>query len=140
MEARVSLSLLLLASANVIAVSSMQAERLSELEPLSLVWLNNTGEEQARCMDGSPYGFYYRPATDPANATKWVVELQGGGWCYNEGACYGRTLPSYAGGVFGSSNNWTSTMTGYFLEYQSWNRVFLRYCSGASFTGYRREP
>ena len=62
-----------------------------------------------------------------------------GRWCYNEGDCYGRTLPSYANSVFGSSKNWTSNFGTYYLDDQDWNRVFLRYCSGASFTGYRRE-
>jgi len=100
-------------------------------------WLPETAE--ARCMDGSKYGYYFRPATSTSGAKNWVLELQGGGWCYNEGACYGRTLPSYAGGVFGSSNNWTDTFGTYFVENEDWNRVFLRYCSGASFTGYRRE-
>lgn len=107
--------------------------------PLQLHWLNDTDAESA-CMDGSPYGYYFRPSATRSTAYKWVLELQGGGWCYNEGACYGRTLPSYGNGVFGSSVNWTTTMTGYFQENQDWNRVFLRYCSGASFTSYRSKP
>ena len=106
--------------------------------PLQIQWLG--AESEALCMDGSKYGYYFRPASSAAGAKKWVIELQGGGWCYNEGACYGRTLPSYGGGNFGSSKNWTDTFgNGYFLENQDWNRVFLRYCSGASFTGYRKE-
>ena len=105
--------------------------------PMQLHWLNTTGAEQSRCMDGSPFGYYFRAATNASNSDKWVLELQGGGWCYDEGACYGRTLPSYGGGVFGGSANWTATMGGYFAEHPDWNRVFLRYCSGASFTGFR---
>lgn len=104
--------------------------------PLQLQWLDPMHTE-ARCMDGSKFGYYFRPASNVSNSNKWIFEMQGGGWCYNEGDCYGRTLPAYAGGVLGSSKNWTTTMGGYFLENQDWNRVFLRYCSGASFTGYR---
>lgn len=97
-------------------------------------------------MDGSRYGFYLRRGEQ---ATKWVFEMQGGGWCYNEGACYGRTLPGYGGGVFGSSKAWPPTFSGSAVEsanatlnpdFHGWNHVFLRYCSGASFTGYRPEP
>ena len=105
--------------------------------PLQMHWLGE--ETEARCMDGSRYGYYFRPASSASAAKKWVIELQGGGWCYNEGACYGRTLPSYGNGVFGSSKNWTSSFGTYYLDNQDWNRVFLRYCSGASFTGYRKE-
>jgi hypothetical protein len=105
--------------------------------PLQMHWLGE--ETEARCMDGSRYGYYFRPASNASATKKWVIELQGGGWCYNEGACYGRTLPSYGNGVFGSSKNWTSTFGTYYLDDQDWNRVFLRYCSGASFTGYRLE-
>jgi hypothetical protein len=84
------------------------------------------------------------------NGTKnWVFEMQGGGWCYNEGSCYGRTLSSYAGGVFGSSKAWPTAQSGWSLnsdsaaenpDFVDWNHVFLRYCSGASFTGYRAKP
>lgn len=106
--------------------------------PLNIYWLD-PAKSDARCMDGSRFGYYFRPATDEIHARKWVIELQGGGWCFDEGDCYGRTLSSYSNGVLGSSENWTSTMGGYFLESQDWNRVFLRYCSGESFTGYRAE-
>lgn len=107
---------------------------------LNIYWLDPNVTE-ARCMDGSRYGYYFKAAVDPASAYKWVLELEGGGWCYNEGACYGRTLSSYSGGRFGSSKNWSEVHPTYFNDVGSaaWNRVFLRYCSGASFTGYRKE-
>jgi hypothetical protein len=108
----------------------------SNVEPMQLHMLDPS-TSRARCLDGSAYGYYFRRATDPSAANKYVIEMQGGGWCYDPGDCYGRTLPGYAGGAFGSSKNWTSTMGGYFADNQGWNRVFLRYCSGASFTGSR---
>ena len=83
--------------------------------------------------------FKYRTESDRIVASTVLLiatvcrHRQGGGWCYNEGACYGRTLPSYAGGVLGSSKNWTSTFGTYYLDDQDWNRVFLRYCSGESY-------
>ena len=90
---------------------------------LQMHWLGE--ETEARCMDGSRFCYYFRPASSASAAKKWVIELQGGGWCYNEGAYFGRTLPSYAIGVFGSSKNWTSTFGTYYLEDQDWNRVFF---------------
>jgi len=100
-------------------------------------WLG--ADTQARCMDGSRNGYYFRPASSAAGAKNWVVEMQGGGWCYNEGACYGRTRPAYSGGHLGSSNNWSLSHGTYCLDNQDWNRVFLSYCSGVSFVGYRCE-
>jgi hypothetical protein len=45
-------------------------------------------------MDGSRFGYYFRPASLAASQKKWVIELQGGGWCYNEGDCYGELADS----------------------------------------------
>lgn len=36
----------------------------------------------AVCLDGSPPGYWIRKATTPQSANKWIVHLQGGGWCY----------------------------------------------------------
>ena len=33
----------------------------------------------ARCLDGSPFAYYMRPATNPADASKFVLYLHGGG-------------------------------------------------------------
>ena len=34
---------------------------------------------QAKCLDGSPGGYYYRKASNPAAATKWKFHFMGGG-------------------------------------------------------------
>jgi hypothetical protein len=33
---------------------------------------------QAKCLDGSPGGYYYRKASTPAGATKWKFHFMGG--------------------------------------------------------------
>ena len=45
---------------------------------LQMHWLG--ADTQARCMDGSRYGYYFRPASSAAGAKNWVIEMQGGGW------------------------------------------------------------
>ena len=35
----------------------------------------------ARCLDGSPGGYYYRPASSAAAVNKWKFHFMGGGWC-----------------------------------------------------------
>jgi len=34
----------------------------------------------ARCLDGTGYGYYYRPGVDE-DADKWLIMLEGGGLC-----------------------------------------------------------
>ncbi len=48
--------------------------------PLQIHWLGE--ETEARCMDGSRFGYYFRPASSASSAKKWVIELQGGGCVY----------------------------------------------------------
>ena len=54
------------------------------------------------CLDGSRFGYYALPG----KVNKWVVMLQGGGWCYTPQDCFARTQPAYAGGGLGSSKYW----------------------------------
>lgn len=43
----------------------------------------------ARCLDGSPPGFYIRPGFG-SGSKKWVIHLQGGGWCASPSDCLQR--------------------------------------------------
>eukprot|EP01013_Petalomonas_cantuscygni_P022856 TRINITY_DN44179_c0_g1_i1.p1 TRINITY_DN44179_c0_g1~~TRINITY_DN44179_c0_g1_i1.p1 ORF type:complete len:467 (+),score=62.49 TRINITY_DN44179_c0_g1_i1:145-1401(+) len=103
---------------------------------------NGTG---AVCIDGSPGVYYFAPAANPEHANKWVMFFEGGGWCYNEVDCYHR---SFTG--LGSSSTYPSQHDGgdapdshlckvnpTFCEY---NRVWLPYCDGNSFSGDREDP
>ena len=45
----------------------------------------------AQCLDGSPPAIYYAPARGAANQDKWVLYFKGGGWCFNERDCAGRS-------------------------------------------------
>lgn len=100
------------------------------------------------CLDGSPAVFYlWQP---PTPSTKYIVFLEGGGWCYGMtddatlADCVSRantTLgssttypptyqPSYEGGNGLLSNDSTINPTTY-----DFNMVYARYCDGASFAG-----
>ncbi|CAE7935079.1 PAE7, partial [Symbiodinium sp. KB8] len=41
----------------------------------------------AVCMDGSQSGYYFQPALNASDATKWIVHLQGGGECTTKHLC-----------------------------------------------------
>ena len=51
----------------------------------------------ARCLDGSPGAFYLRRG----NPRKWLIYLEGGGWCYDEDDCFERSSTK-----LGSSKDW----------------------------------
>lgn len=96
-------------------------------------------ETEAACLDGSPYGFYFNPST--SGDTRWNINIQGGGWCYNETLCFERSKTR-----LGTSTVWPKT-AGVGCNYydangtgiEGCNSAFLPYGDGASFSGYRKE-
>merc|ERR1719478_1513322 len=69
-------------------VDSLGSPALGGTAPLTLL-PQDKGDESPACLDGSPYGFYFVPSA--TNSTKWTIYIQGGGWCYEENSCYGRS-------------------------------------------------
>jgi hypothetical protein len=59
-----------------------------------------TAYPMARCLDGSPAGYYTGPAA--AEPDRFLLHLQGGGWCTSYDDCAAR-----AGTHYGSSAAWT---------------------------------
>ena len=49
-----------------------------------------SGYPLARCNDGTPANYYYTP--DLLNADKLVINLQGGGACYDKQGCQNRSV------------------------------------------------
>ena len=45
----------------------------------------------ARCIDGSPPAYYFRPGKDEG-LSKWIIFFEGGGWCHSYESCLNRTL------------------------------------------------
>lgn len=93
----------------------------------------------AQCLDGTPGAFYFQPGNGNGS-NKWYIHHQGGGWCESLDDCLGRSKTG-----LGSSNGYPDTASlggGYFsndpaqnpLMY-NWNKVFMRYCDGGSFSG-----
>lgn len=98
----------------------------------------------ARCLDGSPGGYYMRTATNSTTANKWVFSLQGGGECVTEDDCAGRATSD-----LGSSTNWSSDGTDLLEQFQDsdpanpfndWNHVFVMYCTGDLHLGTVETP
>ena len=119
---------------------------------------NATAEHfNARCLDGSNGGFYFRKATSPTAENKWKFHMQGGGWCTSENNCAARALTP-----LGSSKAWTPTLSTFWggraafsglmsasvtqtgdevdNPFGDWNFVWLAYCDGSIQTSDRVDP
>lgn len=100
----------------------------------------------ARCLDGSPPGFYIRRSLSPAAATRWKIHLAGGGWCTNGPDCLGRSRS-----LIGGSGKWPPWLSELFFPgfgeaaafsglmdanttnpFGSWNFAWFCYCDGSS--------
>ena len=52
-------------------------------------------------MDGSPGSFYFHEATgDVENDTKWLIFIEGGGWCYDDLDCVQRSKTMLGSSTF----------------------------------------
>lgn len=95
----------------------------------------------ARCLDGSPSGYYYR-AGRGNGSDSWVFYLEGGGLCVEPVDCLARAKTD-----LGSSKHWEATRTdsrnvlstAAFNPFADWNHVFIPYCSGDMHVGRARH-
>jgi hypothetical protein len=137
----------LAAAAAAAAATSLASSSSAPPAPLSLVLFNASfsAATGARCLDGSPSGFYISDAgtTDPS---RFVIFLEGGGACYgatgsDDTNCFVREKSA-----LGSSTYWAATFndTNNLLSgdasinpFAAWTRVFVPYCSGDVHSGTR---
>ncbi|KAI3453920.1 hypothetical protein Pfo_010583 [Paulownia fortunei] len=90
------------------------------------------------CLDGSPPAYHLDKGSG-AGINNWLVHIEGGGWCNNVTTCLSRKNTR-----LGSSKQMAKQIafSGIFSnkpqfnpDFYNWNRVKIRYCDGASFTG-----
>ena len=106
--------------------------------------LTNATDKGAVCLDGSQPGIYLRNGTG-SDRSKWIVFLQGGGWCHDAETCYGRSSTAlgsstcyrrYLTSVQGLLSNQAKNNP----DFYKWTVAFIPYCDGSSFTGNRDKP
>ena len=94
----------------------------------------------AVCLDGSAPGYYIGKGSG-SGANKWILHQGGGGWCNTSHTCLARSKTP-----LGTSTLWNGTVDigGIFSdngtvngEFHNWNVIYLMYCDGGSFSGYR---
>ncbi|EYU29129.1 hypothetical protein MIMGU_mgv1a023759mg [Erythranthe guttata] len=110
----------------------------TESSYVDITYVESAVAKGAVCLDGSPPAYHLdKGSGDGTN--NWLIHLEGGGWCNNVTTCISR-----ANGHLGSSKH-MSNRTMFFgianndpqfnPDFYNWNRVVVRYCDGASFTG-----
>ena len=141
---------LMLLSLALLAISS--AQMIPKTVPLDIAAAYN-----AKCLNGDHPTYLIRRNK---SSTKWILFLEGGGWCYGVDAkstiasCAARggfTPPSASdlnrhesstaftngvvdyGGILGANSSTNP-------DFYTWNAVFIHYCDGASFGSNRVAP
>eukprot|EP01113_Clastostelium_recurvatum_P038491 TRINITY_DN5771_c0_g3_i1.p1 TRINITY_DN5771_c0_g3~~TRINITY_DN5771_c0_g3_i1.p1 ORF type:complete len:429 (-),score=76.26 TRINITY_DN5771_c0_g3_i1:38-1324(-) len=106
---------------------------------------------EAKCIDGSPAGFYFSLGSGE-NATKWFWYLQGGGYCLAEPTHPDVEYCTFRrNSTFGSSKHWPPALLGPpadFLssdptlnpDYHTWGKIAIPYCSGDLYAGQLTKP
>lgn len=90
------------------------------------------------CLDGTPPAYHFSPGWGEGK-NKWVIYMQSGGWCTDVADCLARSATE-----LGSSSKMPPSMpfSGILASasednpaFYNWNRVYVRYCDGASLAG-----
>ncbi|KAM0831740.1 hypothetical protein ACQ4PT_065339 [Festuca glaucescens] len=108
-------------------------------EPVALTLLACATEKGAVCLDGTPPGYHLQRGSG-SGSTSWLIHLEGGAWCSTVQRCSDRRMTvlgssafmkpiQFAGsGILDSDQHLNP-------DFYNWNKVYVRYCDGASFSG-----
>ncbi|KAJ8527576.1 hypothetical protein K7X08_015027 [Anisodus acutangulus] len=99
--------------------------------------VQNAVSKGAVCLDGSPPAYHLDHGFGHG-VRNWIILLSGGAWCRNITDCLNRSktdlgssklmMPFIFLGIFSKSKSENP-------DFYNWNKVFVRYCDGGSFTG-----
>uniref|UniRef100_A0A7N0TB31 Pectin acetylesterase n=1 Tax=Kalanchoe fedtschenkoi TaxID=63787 RepID=A0A7N0TB31_KALFE len=116
------------------ALTALRTEGVS----IGISFIDSAVAQGAVCLDGSPPAYHFDKGFG-AGANNWMVYFEGGGWCSTVADCLARKNTR-----LGSSKAMSKVLTfsgmfnskqKYNPDFYNWNRIKVRYCDGASFTG-----
>ncbi|CAH2038471.1 unnamed protein product [Thlaspi arvense] len=92
----------------------------------------------AVCLDGSVPGYHLHRGCG-TGANNWIIQLQGGAWCDSIEDCQNRKRSSYGSSTLMEKElafiGILSNKTAENPDFYNWNKIKVRYCDGASFSG-----
>uniref|UniRef100_A0A453GWH2 Pectin acetylesterase n=1 Tax=Aegilops tauschii subsp. strangulata TaxID=200361 RepID=A0A453GWH2_AEGTS len=108
-------------------------------ERVALTLLSGAKEKGAVCVDGTPPGYHLQRGSGDG-ADRWLVHLEGGGWCSTVKECSDSRLSTKGSSNFMKPIRFMGNgiLGGDQLQnpdFYNWNKVYVRYCDGASFSG-----
>ncbi|KAJ9456386.1 Palmitoleoyl-protein carboxylesterase NOTUM [Diplonema papillatum] len=109
---------------------------------LALMHVDQARFPLAKCNDGTAAAYYIKEADTKAATLGWIVHLQGGGWCWDDGTCTSRAKSSPQ---LTTSKLWNPTMSveGIFDDESAnspvfnYTKVYVPYCSSDAHMGWR---
>ncbi|WMV43116.1 hypothetical protein MTR67_036501 [Solanum verrucosum] len=105
---------------------------------VNMTLLQNATAQGAVCLDGSPPAYYLHRGFD-SGLSNWIVFLDGGGWCESISDCQGRkTTDKGSSKYMMNQTNFLGILhntTKLNPDFYNWNKVWIGYCDGSSFTG-----
>ncbi|KAJ7953314.1 Pectin acetylesterase [Quillaja saponaria] len=105
---------------------------------VDITYVQSAVAKGAVCLDGSPPAYHLDKGFG-TGIKSWLVHIEGGGWCNNVTTCLSRKNSR-----LGSSKRMAkqiafsgilSNRKQFNPDFYNWNRIKIRYCDGASFTG-----
>ncbi|XP_057963693.1 pectin acetylesterase 8-like isoform X1 [Malania oleifera] len=105
---------------------------------VGITYVENAVAKGAVCLDGSPPAYHFAKGFG-AGINKWLVHIEGGGWCNNVTTCLARTRTRLGSSKLMSKvvafSGILSNKQKFNPDFYDWNKIKVRYCDGASFTG-----
>ncbi|KAM5560860.1 pectin acetylesterase 12-like [Rosa sericea] len=105
---------------------------------VGLTLIPGAGAKGAVCLDGTLPGYHLHRGYG-SGANSWLIQLEGGGWCNTIRNCvYRKTTRRGSSKFMEKQLLFTGILSNKAEEnpdFFNWNRVKLRYCDGASFSG-----
>ncbi|CAG7866209.1 unnamed protein product [Brassica rapa] len=112
--------------------------RASKVSMVPLTLIHGADSKGAVCLDGTLPGYHLDHGFG-SGANSWLIHLEGGGWCNNQSSCVFRKTTRRGSSKFmEKALNFTGILSNKPQEnpdFFNWNRIKLRYCDGASFSG-----
>ncbi|KAM7459652.1 hypothetical protein LguiA_036646 [Lonicera macranthoides] len=91
----------------------------------------------AVCLDGSAPAYQFGKGRGKGSKN-WLVHLEGGQWCETKEKCTKRATTNVGSSHFMEKMGFSGILSNSRADnpsFYNWNRVYVRYCDGACFTG-----